>query len=244
MNSAPIIAESNRGSFAGLDEPGPRITDGSVAPGDLSVPLIVQSAGPTSAQQPVTVGVPFPRGVLRDDVSLSLLDSLGKPVPLQLNPLARWSDGSVKWMLLDFILGPVVAGQSVWSTEVRHGEPKEVGRPGQPLRVAETDRAILVETGSATFTLDRQILAPLAQVEIDEHADPGCGNKRTVLVDAKGRNCLLRSSGLKSKRTVPCGPRCCLKGLSRVVVVTAAVFLLGSPSSPACPWSEDRLHRP
>ena len=189
MNASPIIAESNRGSFSGLDEPGPRITDGSVAPGDLSVPLIVQSAGPTSAQQPVTVGVPFPRGVLRDDVSLSLLDSLGEPVPLQLNPLARWSDGSVKWMLLDFVLGPLVAGQTAWALQMHHGEPQEVGRPGESLRVAETDRAIVVQTGAATFTLDRQILAPLAQVEIENTPVLDTGNTRTVLVDAKGRNC-------------------------------------------------------
>src|SRR5271166_2018594 len=189
MNASPIIAESNRGSFSGLDEPGPRITNGSVAPGSLSIPLIVQSAGPASAQRPVTVGVPFPRGVLGDDASLSLLDSLGKPVPLQLNPLARWSDGSVKWMLLDFILGPVVAGQSVWSLQVRHGEPREVSHPREPLSVAETDRTVVVHTGSATFTLDRQILAPLAQVEIENTPVLDEGNSRTVLVDAKGRSC-------------------------------------------------------
>ena len=189
MNSAPIITESNRGSCGDLDELGTQITDGSVAPGDLSIPLIVQSAGPASAQQPVTVGVPFPRGVLRDDASLSLLDSLGKPVPLQLNPLARWSDGSVKWMLLDFILGPVVAGQSVWSMQVRHGEPREVSHPREPLRVVETDRTVVVHTGSAVFTLDRRILAPVAQVEIENMPVLDEGNSRTVLVNAKGRSC-------------------------------------------------------
>ena len=109
--------------------------DGRLAQGFVSIPLIVQSAGPTSAQQPVTVGVPFPRGVLRNDASLSLLDSSGNAVPLQLNPLARWSDGSVKWMLFDFILGPVVAGQSDFSLEVRQGEAQEVSRPREPLRV-------------------------------------------------------------------------------------------------------------
>ena len=188
-NSDTIEVESVLTPLSGLDEPGPRITNGSVAPGSLSIPLIVQSAGPASAQQPVTVGVPFPRGVFGDDASLSLLDSLGKPVALQLNPLARWSDGSVKWMLLDFILGPVVAGQSVWSMQVRHGEPREVSHPREALRVVETDRTVVVYTGSTLFTLDRQILAPLAQVEIENMPVLEEGHTRTVLVDAKGRSC-------------------------------------------------------
>ena len=92
-------------------------------------------------------------------------------------------------MLLDFVLGPFVAGQTAWALQMHHGEPQEVGRPGKSLRVAETDRAIVVQTGAATFTLDRQILAPLAQVEIENTPVLDTANTRTVLVDAKGRDC-------------------------------------------------------
>ncbi len=51
---------------------------------------------------PVTSGVPFPRGVLGSSRNVRLLDSAGKAVPLQAAVTGRWSDGSVKWLLLDF----------------------------------------------------------------------------------------------------------------------------------------------
>ena len=237
MNSAPIITESNRGSCTDLDVPGPRITGGSDALGDLSVPLVVQSACPTSAQQPVTVGVPFPRGVLRDDAFLSLLASSGKPVSLQLYPLARWPDGSVKWMLLDFILGPVVAGQSVWSLQLRQARRmrraasvnlsawrKQIelssSRPGQP-----SLRSI------ARFLHHWPRLRSRIRRYWMRETHERCWSTQRVVA------AILRSSDMNSKRTVPCGPRCCSKGPLRGVVIIATVFGLDSPSSQACPWS-------
>ncbi len=47
---------------------------------------------------PVTSGVPFPKGALGSARNVRLLD--GKP--LQTAVTARWPDGSVKWLLLDF----------------------------------------------------------------------------------------------------------------------------------------------
>jgi hypothetical protein len=57
--------------------------------------------GLTRFQEPVTVGIPFPRGVLADIRALELRDR-GQPVPLQAQPLERWIDGSIRWALLDF----------------------------------------------------------------------------------------------------------------------------------------------
>jgi hypothetical protein len=77
--------------------------------GPLSVALFVR--GTTASPQPVTVGLPFPRGGLQDTGSLSLAGADGRPIRLQAEPLARWPDGSVKWLLLDFVCpagGPAV----------------------------------------------------------------------------------------------------------------------------------------
>src|SRR5262245_5475074 len=79
----------------------------------LVVPLTIH-APIDIAGQPVTVGVPFPRGALRDLATLRLADDIGKLVPLQTKPLARWSDGSVRWLLIDFILNEVAAGRHDW----------------------------------------------------------------------------------------------------------------------------------
>ena len=82
---------------------------------------------------PVTSGVPFPRGTLSSDAHLRLLDAQDQEVPLQTEVLARWLDGSVKWVLLDFQANPSQA--SAYSLE--YG--REVTRRSfpSPLRVVD-----------------------------------------------------------------------------------------------------------
>jgi hypothetical protein len=89
----------------------PRAGSGTRPTGPLAVPLVVHGAATGSSSQPVTVGLPFPRGGLQDTGPLSLLGAAGQPIPVQAEPLARWPDGSMKWLLLDFVCpggGPVV----------------------------------------------------------------------------------------------------------------------------------------
>src|SRR5262249_45419587 len=52
-----------------------------------------------SGELPVSVGVPFPQGVLGSKTALRLSD----PTDLQTRVLERWRDGSLKWVLLDFL---------------------------------------------------------------------------------------------------------------------------------------------
>src|SRR5947209_2030213 len=117
----------------------PRRGEGTGQTGSLAVPLFVHGADTSSTSQPVTVGLPFPRGGLQDTGPLSLLGAAGRPIPVQVEPLARWPDGSVKWLLLDFVCpggGPAVGR---W-TLLRQAR---VGRVGPaplrvPLRVEES----------------------------------------------------------------------------------------------------------
>src|SRR5262245_31958873 len=65
----------------------------------VAIPLFLESAADCAASQPVTIGIPFAKGTLRDPNSLRLSDSV-EEIPLQAQVLAHWSDGSVKWLLL------------------------------------------------------------------------------------------------------------------------------------------------
>ncbi|MGA2259972.1 MAG: hypothetical protein ABSH28_00900 [Acidobacteriota bacterium] len=56
----------------------------------------LDSAAP-SASQGVSFGVPWPKGALQKNASLSLRTSDGKSMPVQTWPLAYWPDGSLKW---------------------------------------------------------------------------------------------------------------------------------------------------
>ena len=51
---------------------------------------------------PVTSGIPWPRGLLASPEQMRLVDRLDEELPLQVEVLARWTDGSIKWTLLDF----------------------------------------------------------------------------------------------------------------------------------------------
>src|SRR6516162_5985930 len=58
-------------------------------------------AGPRRGE-PVSCGIPWPRGVLTDPSKLWLSDSRGQAAVLQTRVLDRWPDGSVRWLLVDW----------------------------------------------------------------------------------------------------------------------------------------------
>src|SRR5438067_11525258 len=78
-------------------------------PEDWSLPLLLRA--PIAArEQPVTRGVPFPRGLLTDPAAVALFDDAGREVFVQTQALARWPDGSVRWLLLHFPIEQIAAG--------------------------------------------------------------------------------------------------------------------------------------
>lgn len=70
--------------------------------GDCAIPLEVENHSGSAADECVSVGVPFPRGALRDAETLALNDASGRPVALQTQTLSTWPDGSARWVLADF----------------------------------------------------------------------------------------------------------------------------------------------
>ncbi|MFE9971304.1 Tat pathway signal sequence domain protein [Streptomyces hirsutus] len=65
--------------------------------GDDPVILDWLEDGGLGAAPGSTVGVPWPKGVHRDDRTFALSDADGRAVPVQSWPLAYWPDGSLKW---------------------------------------------------------------------------------------------------------------------------------------------------
>lgn len=78
-------------------------------PSLLTIPL--QALTPVSfIAQPVTVGIPFPKGLLQDPGALILQSSSDGAIPLQTEALAHWPDQSIQWLLLDLILRDLPKG--------------------------------------------------------------------------------------------------------------------------------------
>jgi hypothetical protein len=68
-----------------------------------TVEIIIEAPEPkVRHREPVTCGVPWPKGMLRDPSYLVLCDEKGESVPLQTRIMDRWSDGSVCWLLVDW----------------------------------------------------------------------------------------------------------------------------------------------
>ncbi|HVD93299.1 MAG TPA: hypothetical protein VNC21_13480 [Vicinamibacterales bacterium] len=156
-------------------------TKGNAIDTALSVSLATMR-GRTSPCEPITIGVPLPRGVLLEPSRLGLLDAHGHPVPLQADATERWSDGSVRWALLDFQA----------TSDGKH-DPKyrltsdRVEPAANPtcLHVTASKESVRVNTGPARFTLGAGAPAIFEQVVCELAVRNNVG--LVVVTDRSGR---------------------------------------------------------
>ncbi len=124
----------------------------ATAAAEFQVPLTVtESAGVARKAEPVSGGVPLPRGMFRRDQAFALFAADGKEVPCQVSPLVVETDGTLRWVLLDF-QADVPAGATNAYT-LRAARPS--ARPARPLQVADAADGITVDTGAMKFTVAR-----------------------------------------------------------------------------------------
>lgn len=98
----------------------------------------------------VTWGIPWKKGELRREESLTLTDAAGRRVPLQSWSAAYWPDGSVKWSAhaASFLAGVNAADTFV----VTKGEPPS---PETPVQVRVENEYIEVNTGLVVCRVNR-----------------------------------------------------------------------------------------
>lgn len=144
----------------------------------MVVPLVIESSCLTRASQPVAGGVPFPKGAVFEPSGLVLIGSDNLQVPIQAQALARWSDGSVQWLLVEF-LANLQGGKSSRFTLRQETHPQRDGATS--LRITESPESFLIDTRVASFHLDRRTFHPFRRVLLDG---------RDVL-DGEGASCLL-----------------------------------------------------
>lgn len=117
------------------------------------VPLrMLNGPGVTMGGAPMTVGVPFPRGVLNDENQVKLVDEQGQELPLQTKVLAKWSRfGSIKWLLCDFTVDLAGTPRTLF---LEYGPEIERTRTA-PLAVKEADHGFPeLDTGRLRVNTD------------------------------------------------------------------------------------------
>jgi hypothetical protein len=133
--------------------------------------------------EPVTVGIAFPAGQVAPETGLSLRDSHDRRCPVQATILDRWSDGSIRWALIDFQADVSATGEATY-TLTSGAEP--ACPPDAPLQVDAEDHAIVVRTGPATFHVARAGDSLLTDVEAEGRSVFDGRASRLLAADAHG----------------------------------------------------------
>jgi len=167
------------------------------------VPLLARSALALPAGvQPVTFGVPFAKGCLREPFTAVLEGTSIEGIQLQTRPLARWSDDSIKWLLVDGILPALPAGDHALQLRLERYLPDWTGLP--QVRIVQCDkRAVVVDTGKARFEIEADIFRPFRRVQL--HGTEGHHGPATevTLTDAHGRSWQPRISDIRVETAGP-----------------------------------------
>ncbi|HEV3024552.1 MAG TPA: hypothetical protein VGX76_18885 [Pirellulales bacterium] len=125
-----------------------------------SAPIRVRGRLGGTTIQPLTVGVPWPKGALAKATGLKLTDESGADLPVQAEALSHWSDGSVKWLLVDTLLScPDQSQRTLRLSIVDEAAGHEAREAFAPMRVEQAADEFVVHTGVATYRVDRRRLA-------------------------------------------------------------------------------------
>ena len=132
----------------------------------LSTPIIVEeTAGIDRTNEPVTVGIPFPKGFLKDKTDLHLVDPGDGPLPLQTQTLATWPDNSPKWVLLDFQVS--VRANTMKKLKLTRNKLEATANKRCHISTEESQAHLRVDTGTASFFVNTRIFKPFDRVLID-----------------------------------------------------------------------------
>lgn len=151
------------------------------------VPLTVRNPHSAAISSwPITQGVPFPQGVLGDAQHVRLVDAAGRPVPMVAEVTARWPDGSVKWLLLDFQADLPAKAEARFT--LQYGPTVKASRPNQGIEINQTDEAMVIDAGTLRISLNRKRPGYLGRVWLDKNGDGKFSDAELVLGSASAES--------------------------------------------------------
>ena len=148
--------------------------ESGAAAGPVSVPVeLYNLAGAALADQPITFGVPLPRGrVSGANLTRRVMgaaegswESAGTATPVQCRPHGFWPDGSASWMLIDGRLPRALAPDADLAGTVTIGPAAAGARPDGGLRCTSGDGAVTVSGGSLRVSVTAGAVEPLPVIE-------------------------------------------------------------------------------
>jgi hypothetical protein len=130
---------------------------------DVAVTVGHPFGGPLRRRgEPVRLGIPFPKGVCRDEGAIGL-DGPWGPMAVQARTLDRWADGSARWVLLEFDASVDAGIEAAYTVRTDLYQ----AMPAMPLVVTSVDDSIEVNTGAARFMFRRNGAFPFTVIGVD-----------------------------------------------------------------------------
>lgn len=135
----------------------------------MSIPLTIkEKAGIIRNSEPVTSGVPFPKGMLfSENLSIQGRDA-------QFQTLSRWNDGSIKWLLVDFQADVEANNEKIYYLTDGNGNAQN-----SPLQTIDSNQNITIITGPLKAIINKDNFNLFDQIWIDKN------NNKTFTEDEK-----------------------------------------------------------
>jgi hypothetical protein len=189
----------------------------------FEVPLsVTESAGVERLAAPISGGVPLPRGRFKADQPFTVTAEDGRALPAQVVPLVVETDGTLRWVLVDF-QDDVAAGAT--NRYVLRAGGATVA-PKTPLRIDSDPTGVAVDTGAIRFGVAKE--KPFGLFD-----SVAIGGKRVVIGGEVGYEQLHGRTGWNDpspwrRRTLGAGPPDSVKlhhfGPMRVTIEVAGRF--------------------
>lgn len=126
---------------------------------------VTERLGISRLQEPVTSGIPIPRGELDSVEKVRLLRN-GREVPAQFRALGLWRPTkSIRWLLVDFQTDIRTNEKQAFTLEYGKGVESRV-KTSMPIGIQEDGDGYTVNTGAATFRLSKRTFSLFDEVKL------------------------------------------------------------------------------
>jgi len=126
---------------------------------------VVERQGVPRRGEPVTFGVPFPKGELRSIEQVRLLRD-GKEIPGQFRATGFWRpDDSIRWLLVDLQTDIDAKSRQIYTLEYGQDVSAKV-KPATVVRIEESDDGYAVNTSAATFSVNKKAFDLFREVRV------------------------------------------------------------------------------
>jgi len=148
----------------------------------FSFPLLVKEHhGIDRVNEPVTVGVPLPKGCIFAPSGLTLYESAQTPIPLQVQVVDRWSDRSIRWALLDFQATVSAKEETRYRLCLAPETTPQSGGQSSTASQSMVDPVVTAE--NSTFFFDQQFCKPFDRIVVQDLDMLAEGGSHLVLID-------------------------------------------------------------